>query len=296
MSSSANPIIVAKQLVKQFGDRTVLKRVDLTIPQGATVGLLGTNGSGKSTLIKCLLGLLRISSGSATIFGEDAWDLSAGSKARLGYVPQDVRLYPWMKARQVIAYTAAFYPTWDHDLASRLLHVWKLSPDERVSTASPGQLQNLALILALGHGPELLILDEPVASLDPLARRDFLKSLLEVTQDGNHTVLFSTHITSDLERVASHVAIMKQGKIGFFGELDVLKDKVKRLRLSAREDFPPNFSVTGALRIEVEGSRAVVVVEDLYPGLLDTLRQTWHADIQVENLNLEDIFLELHQS
>jgi ABC-2 type transport system ATP-binding protein len=154
----------------------------------------------------------------------------------------------------------------------------------------------LALILALGHGPELLILDEPVASLDPLARRDFLKSLLEVTQDGNHTVLFSTHITSDLERVASHVAIMKQGKIGFFGELDVLKDKVKRLRLSAREDFPPNFSVTGALRIEVEGSRAVVVVEDLYPGLLDTLRQTWHADIQVENLNLEDIFLELHQS
>jgi ABC-2 type transport system ATP-binding protein len=296
MSSSSNPIIVAKQLVKQFGDKTVLKRVDLTIPQGATVGLLGTNGSGKSTLIKCLLGLLRISSGSATIFGDDAWDLSAGSKARLGYVPQDVRLYPWMKARQVIAYTAAFYPTWNHDLASRLLHDWNLSPDERVSTASPGQLQKLALILALGHGPELLILDEPVASLDPLARRDFLKSLLEVTQDGQHTVLFSTHITSDLERVASHVAIMKQGKIGFFGELDVLKDKVKRLRLSAREDFPPSFSVTGALRIEVEGSRAVVVVEDLYPGLLDTLRQTWHADVQVENLNLEDIFLELHQN
>lgn len=295
MSSPANPsIIEAKRLSKRFDERTILKRIDLAIPQGATVGLLGTNGSGKSTLIKCLLGLLRITSGSATVFGDDAWDLSAQSKSRLGYVPQEIRLYPWMKARQVIAYTAAFYPTWDHALTDQLLHDWNLSPEEVVSTSSPGQLQKLALILALGHRPELLVLDEPVASLDPLARREFLKSLLEVTQDEHHTVLFSTHITSDLERVASHVAIMQDGEISFFGELDVLKDKVKRLRFSAAENLPPEFEVDGALRTEVEGSRALVVVRDLYPGLVDSLRSKWKADVTVEDLNLEDIFLELH--
>jgi ABC-2 type transport system ATP-binding protein len=294
MSTSAPTIIQTRQLSKQFGARQVLKRVNLSIPQGAIVGLLGTNGSGKSTLIKCLLGLLQVSSGSATIFGEDVWDLSAESKARLGYVPQDVRLYPWMRARQVIAYTAAFYPKWDHELTSRLLDEWHLSPEELVSTASPGQLQKLALILALGHHPELLILDEPVASLDPLARREFLKSLLAIAQDERHTVLFSTHITSDVERVASHVAIMKNGQIGFFGELDTLKESVKRLRFSAETVFPPDFAVEGALRTEVEGNRALAVVNDFQHELIGELQQKWHAEVKAEDLNLEDIFLELH--
>ncbi|MDB5387549.1 MAG: ytrB 1 [Planctomycetaceae bacterium] len=296
MNSPVETIIQASRLSKQFGAKTVLNGVELAIPKGAIVGLLGTNGSGKSTLIKCLLGLLRISSGSATIFGDAAWDLSAASKARLGYVPQDIRLYPWMKARQVIAYTAAFYPQWDHALTNQLLLDWHLSPDEAVRTSSPGQLQKLALILALGHRPELLVLDEPVASLDPMARRDFLKSLLEVTQDERHTVLFSTHITSDLERVASHVAFMQNGHIGFFGELDVLKDKVKRLRFSATESFPADLTVPGALRVEVEGPRALIVVQDFQPGMVDELRQKWHADVAVEDLNLEDIFLELHHN
>ncbi|MES2788026.1 MAG: ABC transporter ATP-binding protein [Planctomycetota bacterium] len=296
MNATSQTIIQTQHLAKEFGTKRVLQDVNLAIPQGAIVGLLGTNGSGKSTLLKCILGLLRCSQGSARVYGENAWDLSAESKARLGYVPQDIRLYPWMLVRQIIAYTAAFYPRWDFKLTDRLLEEWHLSPTDLVGPLSQGQAQKLALILALGHRPELLIFDEPVASLDPVARREFLKSLLEITQDERHTVLFSTHITSDLERVASHVAVLRHGQIEFFDELDVMKDKVKRLRISAAEDLPPQFAIPGALRTEIDGRRALVAVCDLHPHMVEELKSKWHADISVEDLNLEDIFLELHHA
>ncbi|HEY2251631.1 MAG TPA: ABC transporter ATP-binding protein [Planctomycetaceae bacterium] len=289
-------VIQTDGLGKSFGDRQVLDRLDLCIPRGTVVGLLGTNGSGKSTLIKCLLGLLRLSAGSSLVFGDDSWSLSAATKARLGYVPQDVRLYPWMTAPQVIAYTAAFYRHWDRALTDDLVRRWRVPTNQRIGPFSPGELQKLGLILALGHRPELLVLDEPVASLDPAARRDFLKSLLEVTQDMQHTVLFSTHITSDLERVASHVALLQDGRIALFEDLDSVKDRIKRLRIRAAHDLPPTFAVAGALHMEVAGATALVSTTQASTAMLDELRARWQADVSVEDLNLEDIFLELNQS
>jgi ABC-2 type transport system ATP-binding protein len=290
------PVIEIDALGKTFGHRSVLSHVDLAVTRGTVVGLLGTNGSGKSTLIKCLLGLLRRSAGSSLVFGDDSWSLSTATKARLGYVPQDVRLYPWMTAHQVVAYTAAFYPQWDHKLTDDLIRRWHVPANQRIGPFSPGELQKLGLILALGHRPELLVLDEPVASLDPSARRDFLKSLLEVTQDLQHTVLFSTHITSDLERVASHVALLRDGRISLFEELDSVKDRIKRLRIRATQDLPGTFQVAGALRTEVVGSTALVSTTQASAEMVDELRTRWQADVSVEDLNLEDIFLELNQS
>ncbi len=288
------PVIQIEHLGKAFGVHTVLRQIDLVVPRGAVIGLLGTNGSGKSTLIKCLLGLLRRSAGSSRVFGEDSWSLSAGAKTRLGYVPQDVRVYSWMTAPQVIAYTAAFYPSWDQALTDDLVRRWHVPTDRRVGSFSPGELQKLGLILALGHRPELLVLDEPVASLDPAARRDFLKSLLEVTQDEQHTVLFSTHITSDLERVASHVALLRDGRIALFEDLDVVKDRFKRLRIRAAADLPNTFQVPGAIRTEIDGATALVATTQSSSELIDDLRTRWQAEVHVEDLNLEDIFLELN--
>ena len=176
--------------------------------------------------------------GSVSVFGENSWDLTAGAKARLGYVPQEVTSYPWMRVRQVIAYTAAFYPRWNHAFVDKLCDQWHVPLEDRVGSLSTGQLQTVGIVLALGHQPELLVLDEPVASLDPSARRQFLRTLLDLLQDHQQTILFSTHITSDLERVAQRVAIMGDGKIRFYGELDDLKDRVKRLRITARHDLP----------------------------------------------------------
>ena len=189
-------------------------------------GLLGTNGSGKTTLIKCALGLIRPQHGEARLLGEDSWTLSAEAKMRIGYVPQVINLYPWMKVRHLIDYTAAFYPNWNHDLVARLMtRMVACRANDRIGPLSVGQLQKVAIVLALGHEPDLLILDEPAASLDPLARRQFLQMIIDLAEPGKRTVLFSTHITSDLERVADRVAILKSGRIAWHGLLEDLKEQ-----------------------------------------------------------------------
>ncbi|MDA0806844.1 MAG: ABC transporter ATP-binding protein [Planctomycetota bacterium] len=288
------PMIEASGLSKSFGTARVLLGVDLTIPRGSVTGLLGKNGSGKSTLLKCLLGLLKPSSGTARILGEDGWNLSAEAKAQLGYVAQEVSLYSWMRVQQIIEYTAAFYPTWNQELAIDLAKRWELPTEDRVGPMSQGQQQKLALVLALGHEPDLLILDEPVASLDPSARREFLSTLLEVTRDENRTVLFSTHITTDLERVADHVAVLKEGKIVYHDQLDDLKESVKRLRVTSESDLPSSFGVANSLRAEVSGKHALVAVAEVGPTLVAEIESRWQASVTVEDLSLEEIFLEMH--
>ncbi|MBI1345072.1 ATP-binding cassette domain-containing protein [bacterium] len=289
-----SPVIDIQGVTKRFGSTDVLCGVDWQIQKGSVVGLVGTNGAGKSTLIKCLLGLLKPTAGHIRILGEDPWTLSAAAKERLGYVPQTVQLYPWMTVDQITRYVGAFYQNWDAAWVSTLIDRWQLPRNHRVGPLSQGQLQKLALVLAIGHRPDLLVLDEPVASLDPVARREFLRSLLELTGDNQHTVLFSTHITSDLERVASHVAMLREGRIAMFDELDVMKDRVKRLRIAATQDLPTSFAVRGAIRTQVEGRNALVAVADLDDSLVGELQSAWQADVAVEDLNLEDIFLELH--
>jgi len=138
------------------------------------------------------------------------------------------------------------------------------------------------------------VLDEPVASLDPVARRDFLRTLLDIAQSENRTILFSTHITSDLERVADRVAILRDGRIVFHDEMDVLKESVKRLRITAARDLPESFAVPGALRTEVAGRSALVAASGVTSSLVEDLRTTWDAAVDVEPLSLEDIFLEMH--
>src|SRR4029077_19629572 len=151
-------------------------------------------------------------------------------------------------------------PHGNQPLCDGLRRRWYVPLDDRVGALSTGQLQTVGIVLALGHEPDLLVLDEPVASLDPSARREFLQTILELLESSERTILFSSHITSDLERVANRVAIIDDGKIRFHGELDELKDRVKRLRITSRHDLPASFSVPGALRCEVAGANATVSV------------------------------------
>lgn len=283
-------------LTKRFGGRAVLERLDLRVPRGQVVGLLGLNGSGKSTLIKCLLGLLRPDAGRAALLGRDAWELGAAEKARIGYVPQEPVLYPWLTVRQTVAYVSGFYPSWDRGWGEELLRRWDLPPGHRVGPLSAGQRQKLALVLALGYRPDLLLLDEPVASLDPLARRTFLETILENAVEGGGTVLFSTHITSDLERVASHVALVQRGRVTFHDEIDGLKERVKRLRVEAAAGLPADLGLPGTLRAEVRGPRALVTIDGVDAAMVASLRERFAAEVTVDDLNLEEIFLELHDA
>jgi ABC-2 type transport system ATP-binding protein len=294
--SDAPTVLKLEAVTKRYRDKTVLDGADLSIPAGSVVGLLGKNGAGKTTLLKAALGLIKPDSGTATLLGENAWTLSADAKARLGYVPQTVTLYPWMRVRQVIDYTAAFYPRWNMAFVWQLIQDWQLSADDKVGNLSVGTLQKLAIILALGPEPELLVLDEPAASLDPAARRDFLKALLDIAVNGTRTILFSTHITSDLERVADRVAILRGGKIVYHGELDELKDAVKRLHVTSKGPLSvASFNVPGAMRLRVEGNEALVAVRGASSEVVEGIKRDYDASVRVEDLNLEDIFLEMHQ-
>lgn len=282
-------------VTKRFQQKTVLDQLEFSVPRGSVTGLLGKNGAGKTTLLKCALGLQTPQTGTITVFGEDSRLLSGAAKARLAYVPQEVSLYPWMKIRQVVAYTAAFYPRWNTQLIERLIKEWEINPEDKVGPLSTGQLQKLGILLALGHEPELLILDEPVASLDPAARRQFLATLLDIALDGERTVLFSTHITSDLERVADRVAILKDGRIVYDDELSLLKDSVKRLRVSVPSALPDELKkLPGMLRCDANGRTAVFSLRGFEVDLPERLAREWSAEVSVEDLNLEEIFLELH--
>jgi ABC-2 type transport system ATP-binding protein len=289
-------VIDSVGLVKRFGPRTVLDGVTLRVPHGQVIGLLGLNGSGKSTLIKCLLGLLRPDAGTAALLGTDSWQLAAREKSLIGYVPQETTLYPWLTVRQTVAYVSSFYSRWDRAWGEELIRRWDLPLSHRVGPLSVGQRQKLALVLALGHRPEVLILDEPVASLDPVARRWFLETVLETVADGVGTVLFSTHITSDLERIASHVALVRDGRLEFHDEIDALKDRIKRLRITAPADLPRDLRLPGALHATVSGSQAIVTVDGVDERLLADVRERFSADVLVDDLNLEEIFLELHDA
>jgi ABC-2 type transport system ATP-binding protein len=292
--NAENCVLEMRAVSKIYSGRAVLDRLDLNIPGGSVVGLLGKNGAGKTTLIRCALGLAKPQHGSVTILGENAWDLSASAKEHIGYVPQTPQLYPWMKVRHIIDYTGSFYRRWNGPLAERLAHDWQIPLNQRIGTLSVGELQKLAIVLALGHEPDFLLLDEPVASLDPSARREFLKFVLEIAAGGQRSVLFSTHITSDLERVADRVAILQKGAISFFGELGELKDRIKRLRLVSTNTFPERFDLPGILRQRVEGNQAILTTLEITDELLEKIESSWHATVEIQDLNLEEIFLELH--
>lgn len=291
----ADSPVVVSGLTKSYGSTQVLRGIDLSIAPGSVVGLLGRNGEGKSTLLKCLLGLLRSDAGNARIFGRDAWHLDADTKVRIGYVPQEVELYGWFTVEQTLDYVGSFYPLWNPTFASDTARAWGLRLDESVKSLSRGQLQKLGILLALGHEPELLVLDEPAASLDPSSRREFLATVIERVADLQQTVLFSTHITSDVERIADRVAVLKDGRIRLDEELDTLKSTMKRVRLFGSIDLPRDLRVAGAISVRVQGREATVALPEVGDEVLRRLESDLRVRTEVQDLNLEEIFLELHR-
>lgn len=287
-------LIETQGLRKSFGKVEVLRGVDLAIPRGEVTGLLGTNGAGKSTLIRCLLGLLRPTGGTSALLGRSSWDLADAEKSRLGYVAQEVQLFASFCVRDMVGYTAAFYSRWDANLVRELLERWELPESKSCGVLSAGERQKLGIVLALGHRPELLILDEPAASLDPQARRLFLESVLQLAADGERTILFSTHITSDIERAASHLAILQGGVVRLHSDLDGLKDRVKRLRITGGSGRLKAEDVPGVLKWSEQGGVVQVTTDRYSPDLPQRLHEQRGVEVLVEDLNLENVFLAFH--
>ncbi len=275
-----------------FGDKEVLKNISFELPRGSVTGLLGKNGAGKTTLMKIALGLLRPDQGSVNLLGISAWDSPAEVRRRIGYVAQMDTPYYWMRVRDCLTLVGSFYDSWDAALIDRYLREWDIDRDAYIQDLSFGQRQKVCILLAIGHRPELLVLDEPVASLDPGARRQFLKALVSLNQDLEHTILFSTHITSDLERIAADVALLHCGTLTYRGNLDELKERCRRLYFVG-DNLPESFEHAGIERYQNQQGRASAFTRNWDQAENDALAKSMGIRIEEESLPLEELFLEL---
>ena len=286
----------ASLLVKAFDGREVLCRLDWEVPQGRVVGLLGRNGAGKTTLLRCLLGLSPVDAGSIEILGEPMDEPRGERLHRIGYVPQSFDLFPWMKVGDFLTFTAAFYRRWDTALVERLLAEWQLDRKKKIAALSQGQRQMLAIVRALAPDPDLLVLDEPVASLDPIARRDFLATLLPLVRRPGKTVIFSTHITTDLERVDADIALLRAGRIALMRPLSELRAQLRGAVLTRAAGFTAAPALEDALSARVREGQARYVIDTGNAEIaarLQALAAHEDARLELAPLDLEDLFVEL---
>jgi len=292
---TSDAYLAARAAHKTFDGRSVLTGIDASIRAGDVVGLLGANGAGKTTLIEMMLGLTPPTSGNVEMFGATAIEAPAALKRRVGFVPQGDELIGTLKGRQYLDLIASFYDSWDRELEERLVLLWGVDLAQLVSSYSTGQRQKLAIVGALAHKPELLVLDEPVASLDPVARRQFLKQIVEVTTDERRAVLFSTHIVSDLERLANRVWILKSGRLIWNGELDTLKESVIRVHVPQSAADLARMRLRQIISVRDSGSAGCRIVALRAPDEdWSSLEDVLGAEARIEHLSLEDIFVELH--
>lgn len=278
-------------LCRNFGQRKALDNVSISIPNGCVFGLIGANGAGKTTLLKHILGTLYAQSGSVHVFGRDPVSDPVGVLGRIGYMSENRDIPNWMRVGDLISYTANFYPTWDKSYAAELQGTFDLDPKTRVRNLSRGQRARTCLLLAIAHRPDLLILDEPSSGLDPVVRRDILGAIIRTIADEGRTVLFSSHLLDEVERVADRIAILHQGHIEIHCELESVKTQYRRvtLQFDVEPQSPP---VLQACRLISGSGREWSFAAE---GELQPLRQAaakMGAEIVEESyLSLDELFM-----
>jgi ABC-2 type transport system ATP-binding protein len=221
-------VLEAEGLGKRYGRRWALSECNLAIPPGRVVGLVGPNGAGKTTLLHLAVGLLAPTSGTIEVLGASPADGPAQLE-RVGFVAQDTPTYAGLSVADHLHLGAWLNPGWDGDMAERRIEQLGLDPKQRAGKLSGGQRAQLALTLAIAKRPELLILDEPVASLDPLARREFLRHLMEAVAEHELSVVLSSHLVADLERVCDYLIVLAASRVQLTGEVEALLASHHRL-------------------------------------------------------------------
>ncbi len=274
-------VIEARGLGKRFGRLWALTDCTLDVPAGRVVGLVGPNGAGKTTLLQLAVGLLAPTTGAIRVLGAEP---AAGSRQleRIGFVAQETPLYPGLSVGDHLRLGAWLNPHWDDEAARHRVGKLGLDLTQRAGRLSGGQRAQLALTLALAKRPELLILDEPVASLDPLARREFLQSLMEVVADQRLSIVFSSHLLSDLERTCDYLVVLASSQVRLTGEVDALLASHRRLTGPRRDPgtMPGGLEVIEASHAARQSTLIVRTEDPLYDP-------AW----TVEEVSLEDLVL-----
>jgi len=284
-------VINISELTRRFGAKTALASVNVSMSRGAVYGLVGANGAGKTTLIKHILGLLRAESGSVRVFGLDPIADPVAVLSRIGYLSEENDLPGWMRVDELIRYSRAFYPAWDDAYAEELRRTFALDPTTKVKNLSKGQKARAGLLVALAYRPELLVLDEPSSGLDPIVRRDILGAVIRTIADEGRTVLFSSHLLEEVEQVADHVTMIRQGRIVLSAPLDEIRGSHRRLTVRFAEPRPHPPAADGVLRWDGGGQEWTAVVRGASAGL-QAVVAGWGASIVAERApSLDEIFV-----
>lgn len=285
------PIIRLRGVSKLYGATRALDDVSLDIAAGTIVGVLGPNGSGKTTLLGHLPGLILPTSGTVETFGVPAARLGDAELARIGYVSQEPRLPEWLTVAETIEFVRTGRAGWDAALAKRLLADFELDPARSVGALSPGLRQRLAILVAVAPRPELLILDEPAASLDPVARHDFLRLLMELIQDQGRTILISSHVLSDVEKVVDSVLVINGGQVHCHQPLDDLREAYHRVDVMAiGADLPDPLPLPGLLTVSGDRRRAMAVCGHVPRQQVEAAARALGAEAKVRGLEFEEIY------
>lgn len=284
-------IIEIDHLTKYYGTREIVRDLNLCVPGGCIYGFLGRNGMGKTTTIRVLLGLEDPTRGRTRVFGEDSRCLSPEIRARIGYLPEGHHVYGWMTVKECGRFQASFFPNWNQDIFESVITHFRLTHKMKAGHLSRGQRAGLCLAMTLAPEPELLVLDDPALGLDPVARRSLLQSMLYVTRQPNRTILFSSHLLSDVERVADRIAVLDGGTLRADCTVEHFREHLRHYVLKFRGQPPPTPDIPGLLEsFRTDRELALTVANPT------SETETWLAALQPESLEpvemtLEDAFI-----
>ena len=285
-----NEFLKISGLSKSFGRHPVFEDLNLRLSEGKVYGLLGLNGEGKTTLIRILMGVIPACKGQIHYKDSEVFFRSAAYKEDVGYIPEDPFLFGWMKVGDLIEFNAGFYQRWDSRRADELLKRFSLDRKTRVKTLSRGMKLRLSMAVALSARPSLLVLDDPTSGLDVPTRYDFLQGIIRELADSGTTVLFSTHLVHELERIVDHLFILHRGRIILDEEHQAVKDSTRRVRLAFPGDAPHTLGVEGLLTESRDGQRMEAVVYPWSEEKEKKIEGLSPLRMDVEPLTLEDIF------
>ena len=284
-------VVAVSGLSRSFGARKALDQVSFAVERGTVFGLVGENGAGKSTLIKHIMGLWRAQEGSVRVFGLDPVTHPTQVLGRIGYLSEQPDLPGWMRVDELLRYTQAFYPKWDARYAEELREQFGLDPAARIKTLSKGQHAKLGLIAAQAHRPDLLVLDEPSSGLDPIVRRDILEAIIRTVTDEGRTVIFSSHLLDEIERVSDHLAMLHRGILRLSEPLETLKARHRRIALRFELPQPEPPKVPGAVSVRGSGQTWTVVGDPAEIDRAGMMRNFGATIVDESPASIDEIFV-----
>jgi ABC-2 type transport system ATP-binding protein len=287
----SQPALVYHGVGRKFGKTVALEHLDLEVEPGTVLGMIGRNGAGKTTALRLAHGVVHPDRGTIRVLGLDPVENGMEVRTRVSLLSEESSLYGWMTVAEILSFAGGLHPRWDRELAEDLRDRLDLDPAPKIKTLSRGTRAKVALVLAVACRPEVLLLDDPTAGLDPLVRREVLEGVLDAVPAEGGAVVYASHLVHDVERVADHVAVLDRGRLRLHGPLEQIKERVRKVVAVFENDAPDPVSLPGKIDARADGRVLTVVAEGGNGQLTAGLKALGARTIEIEPVSLEEILV-----